>query len=493
MLIGLDVGRTGARALAIDDSGAVLSSAWAGYGTASPRPGWAEQDPSDWWAAAETVVRRVVSEVRGQAGEVAALGLSGQMGGAVFVDRRGEVIRPALVEGDWRSRPQCEAIAAIIGAKRVAETAGSAATTDSQASKILWLRDVEPVQYRHVRRVLLPKDYVRLRLTGEVTTDVSDASGTLLLDLQRRAWSDLVLNALGIAPDWLPSISESATITGALRPSVATGLGLPAGLPVAAGAGDVAAAAIGAGVVASGLISSSIDGGGRLVAHREEYAADPSGLLRILCSAVPGQYLEVASTPAAGRALDWWSDVLGGVAGGELVVSAEAIAPGADGLFFLPSFNIEGTSRGAFIGLRAHHRRGHLTRALMEGVVFSLREGMDLLRARASDVRRVTAVGSGAHPALWCQLEADMFNLPVETTVVGAAAALGAALLAGVAGGVFPDMASACKAAVRVDQVFEPDADRVARYGHIVHTARALALATAGSMAGRVPAPAAAR
>ncbi len=487
MLIGLDVGRTGARALAIDESGAVLASAWVGYDTSTPRPGWAEQNPHDWWAAAEAVVRRVVSEAGSQGGKVAALGLSGQMGGAVFLDRRGEAIRPALVEGDLRSGPQREEIASLVGAERVATVTGSAVTTASQASKILWLRDVEPVQYRHVRRVLLPKDYVRLRLTGELATDVSDASGTLLLDLQRRAWSDVMLGALGIASDWLPAVSESGVITGGLRPSVAAELGLPVGLPVAAGAGEVAAAAVGAGVVASGLITASIDGGGGLVAHREGCTVDPSGVLRILCSAVPGRYLEVASTPAAGRALDWWGDVLGGVATGELEVAAEAIAPGADGLFFLPSFNIEGTSRGAFIGLRADHRRGHLTRALIEGAVFSLGGGMQLLRARDGDARRVRTVGPRTHTELWCQLEADVFDLPVETTAVNEAAAFGAALLAGVGAGVFAHIAAACKA-VRVVRVFKPDAERVTRYAQMMHTYRALSLAINGSTAGRVPA-----
>ncbi|MDQ6884705.1 MAG: xylulokinase [Candidatus Dormibacteraeota bacterium] len=486
MLIGLDVGRSGARALAIDEAGAVLASAWAGYGTSNPRPGWAEQDPRDWWAAAEDVLGRVVAAARRQGGEVRALGLSGQMGGAVFLDRRGDVIRPALVEGDLRSQRQCEEIGALLGAERFAEIAGSALVTDSQAAKILWLRDVEPVQYRHVRRVLLPKDYVRLRLTGEVATDASDASGTLLLDLKRRAWSDVIIGALGVLPDWLPSVSESAVITGGLRPSVAADLGLPGGLPVAAGAGDAAAAAVGAGVSTSGLISSAIDGGGRLMAHRAGFDADPSGVLRVLCSAVPGRYLEVASTPAAGRAFDWWGDVLGGVDSGELMASAEAIAPGADGLYFLPSFNLEGTSRGAFIGLRADHRREHLTRALIEGVLFNLREGLDCLRARGADVRRVRAVGSRARTELWCRVAADVFNLPVETTLVDDAATVGAALLAGVAGGMFADVAAASAAGVRVERVFEPAADRAARYGQMVHTYRALSLATGGSTAGRM-------
>lgn len=484
MLIGLDVGRSGARALAIDKSGAVLASAWAGYGTSSPRPGWAEQNPRDWWAAVEDVLGRVVAAARPQDGEVTAIGLSGQMGGAVFLDRRGEVIRPALVEGDLRSQRQCDAIGALLGAERVAEIAGSAPTTDSQAVKILWLRDVEPVQYRHVRRVLLPKDYVRLRLTGELATDVSDASGTLLLDLQRRAWSDVMLGALGIPPDWLPAVSESAVITGGLRPSVATGLGLPAGLPIAAGAGDNAAAAIGTGIVRNGPIRSSIGTSGAMFAHRDGPEPDASGRLHTCCSAVPGRYHMMALTLSAGASLRWWRDLLGGAEGYEdLDALAETAPAGADGLFFLPYMSGERTphlnpaARGAFVGLRAHHTRAHLTRALMEGVIFSLRDGLELMRDLGVSPERVRATGGGARSSVWRQMQADVFDLPVESTA-DEGPAMGAALLAGVAAGAYRDVHEASDQALRLADVIEPDPARAARYGQLMHTFRALYSAT---------------
>ena len=267
MLLGLDVGITGTRALAIDESGSVLASAFVGYAVQRPRPGWTEQDPLVWWAAAQEALMRVAGDVGG-AGAVTALGLSGQMGGSVFLNAAGEVIRPALLWNDRRTVSQCDEITERVGADRLTEVTGISAWTGMQAPKILWLRDVEPVQYRHVRRVLLPKDYVRLRLTGEVATDVADASGTLLLDLKRRAWSEDLLDALGIPAEWLPSVSESCVVTGGLRPSVAASLGLPAGLPVAAGAGDAATVAIASGVVRSGLIHTAIGSCGMVVAHQ---------------------------------------------------------------------------------------------------------------------------------------------------------------------------------------------------------------------------------
>ena len=491
MLLGLDIGTSGARALAIDEAGTVVASASARYPMLTPRPGWTEQNPEGWWDATKEVVGRVASEA---SGEFTALGLSGQMHGSVFLNQAGEVVRPALLWNDQRTAMQCDEINTRVGAERLMAITGNPALTGFQAPKILWLRDVEPVQYRHVRRVMLPKDYVRLRLTGELATDVADASGTLLLDLRARAWSGEILDALGIPSEWLPSVSESATITGGLRPSVASELGLPAGLPVAAGAGDNAAAAIATGIVRGGLISSSIGTSGVLFAHRERADPDPSGRLHTFCSAVPGRYHLMSVTLSAGGCLRWWRDLLGGAMDYEELASLAETAPvGAEGLYFLPYLSGERTphlnpeARGAFIGLRAHHTRAHLTRALMEGVIFNLRDGLDLLRGLGVDVQRVRAIGGGARSRAWRQQQADIFNLPVEVMSGDEGPALGAALLAGVAAGSYGSVEDACERTLRTGEVIEPDRDRAARYGQLIHTFRALYPATQNSPTARVP------
>ncbi|MEO6796351.1 MAG: xylulokinase [Candidatus Dormibacter sp.] len=482
MLLGLEVGTTGAWALAIDESGSVVASAAASYRTLTPRPGWTEQDPEDWWAAAQAVLRQVAGEVQG---EVTALGLTGQMHGSVFLNQGGAVVRPALLWNDQRTGAQCEEITARVGKERLIAVTGNPALTAFQAPKVLWLRDVEPVQYRHVRRVLLPKDYVRLRLTGELATDVADASGTLLLDLKGRRWSQEILDALEIPIDWLPTVSESATITGGLRPSVAADLGLPTGLPVAAGAGDRAAAAIATGIVRSGVISSSIGTSGVLFAHRDGPAPDPSGRVHTFCSAVPGCYHLMAVTLAAGAVLRWWRDLLdAGVDYDQLAALAGTAPIGADGLFFLPYLSGERTphrnpqARGAFVGLRAHHTRAHLTRALMEGVIFSLRDGLEMMRGLGVSLERVRATGGGARSQAWRQMQADMFNLPVESLAVDEGPALGAALLAGVAAGVYRDVDDASHRALRLAEVIEPNPEFAARYAQLAHTFKALSSAT---------------
>ncbi|HEY8738457.1 MAG TPA: xylulokinase [Candidatus Dormibacteraeota bacterium] len=491
MLLGLDVGITGTRALAIDESGTVRASAFVGYGIHRPRPGWTEQDPLEWWAAAQEALARVAGEVGGVGlvgGEVTAIGLSGQMSGSVFLNAAGEVIRPALLWNDQRTGPQCAEITERVGAERLIELTGNPAWTAMQAPKILWLRDVEPVQYRHVRRVLLPKDYIRLRLTGELATDVADASGSLLLDSRRRAWSAEVLDALGIPAAWLPSVSESCVIAGGLRPSVAASLGLPAGLPVAAGAGDAAAAAIATGIVRSGLISVAIGSCGMLVAHRDGFGVDGSGRVGAMCSAVPGRYLVVSLTLAAGAAWRWWRDLLGGDVDYErLGRLAESSAVGARGLFFLPYLNggwpphdPDGVGRGAFVGLGAHHDQGDLTRAVMEGVVFSLRDGLDAMREMGVAIERVRVSGGGARSHVWRQMLADVFGLPVETMASEEGPAVGAALVAGVAVGEYRAVTEACDRTVRTGEVIEPDAGRAARYGELLHRFRALVRATQG-------------
>jgi xylulokinase len=468
-VVGLDVGTTGARAVAVDENGRVRVAASAEYPLLTPRPGWTEQDPADWWAGARTVLARVARETAGS--EVAALGLTGQMHGSVFLDARGDVIRPALLWNDQRTAVQCERITELVGADRLIALAGNPALTGFQAPKVLWLRDEEPEAYGRVEHVLLPKDYVRLLLTGELATDASDASGTLLLDVRRRDWAQPLLGALEIPRAWLPAVHESPAVTGRLLPDVAARLGMPAGIPVAAGGGDNAAAAVGTGIVRAGLVSSSIGTSGVVFAHSDEFAPDPSGRVHAFCHAVPGRYHLMGVTLSAGGSLRWWRDVLGGpLSYDDLAAAAAVVPPGAEGLLFLPYLTGERTphldpeARGAFFGLTARHDRGHLTRALMEGVVFSLRDSLEIMRGLGLAPSEVRATGGGARGALWVEMQADVYRTPVVRTAADEGPAYGAALLAGVAAGVFRDVDDACSRITLRSEVTKPDAKRAAVY-----------------------------
>jgi xylulokinase len=472
-LLGLDVGPAGAHAVAIDETGTIVASAFLEYATQSPRPGWVEQDPLDWWRAAAQVLARVAAE---PGGEIRGLGLTGQPG-SVFVDAEGVPVRPAILVSDRRAASRAVFISERIGAQRLIEISGSAAPPGYQAPGILWLRDVEPVQFRHTRRVLLPKDYVRLMLTGEVATDTADAAGTLLLDLRQRSWSDEILAALEIPVGWMPPVHESVEIAGGLRPSLAGQLGFPPGLPVAAGASAAATMAISAGIVAHGLIGSSIDRAGRVFTQIDDAVGDGAGRLQTACGPDPRRYQLSGMTASAGGSLRWWRDILGGRLGyEELCQQAESVAVGADGLYFVPHVDRDDTpllgagARGAFVGLRAHHTQAHLTRALLEGVVFSLRDRLEVMRTLGIEPQQVRATGGGARSGLWRQMQADVFALPVATMASATSPALGAALLAGVATGVFPDVAAASATMAQLDNVLEPDRERVARYEQLFRT-----------------------
>ena len=464
-LIGVDVGTSGTRALAVTTEGELVAEATRPHDLLTPRPGWTEQDPEQWWEATRAVLAEVARD------DVVGLGLTGQMHGSVFLDDAGAVIRPALLWNDQRTARECDEITERVGEQRLLELAGNPALTGFQAPKILWLAHEEPDAYARVARVLLPKDYVRLRLTGERATDASDASGTLLLDVRARDWSDAILDALEIPRAWLPDVYEGPAVTGTLRDDVAGELGLPAGLPVAAGGGDNAAAAVGVGVVREGAVSTSIGTSGVLFAHRDEFAPDPSGRVHAFCHAVPDAFHLMAVTLSAGGSLSWWRERLGGGADFDtLVAEAAAVEPGAEGLLFLPYLTGERTphldphARGAFVGLTVRHGRGHLTRAVMEGVVFSMRDGLEIMRGLGTPDGDLRAVGGGARSPLWMQLQADVYGRPIRRTVIDEGPAYGAALLGGVAAGAFADVNEASQRVRLREEVTEPDPERVRRY-----------------------------
>jgi xylulokinase len=485
VLVGLDVGTGGARAVAVDQSGNVVAEASSEYPLSSPRPGWTEQNPADWWGGAKEALGRVAADAGG--GEVAGIGLTGQMHGSVFLDSSDAVIRPALLWNDQRTGPQCEQITLAVGEERLISIAGNPALTGFQAPKIVWLRDEEPDNFGRLARVLLPKDYVRLMLTGEYATDASDAAGTLLLDVRARDWSGEILEALEIPGAWMPKVHEGPDITGALREDVAEELGLSSSIPVAAGGGDNAAAAVGTGIVGPGLVNSSVGTSGVLFAHAREFNPDPSGRLHAFCHAVPGAYHLMGVTLSAGGSLSWWRETVSGDYDG-LVAAASEVPPGSEGLIFLPYLSGERTphldpdARGAFFGLTARHGVAHMTRAVMEGVVFSLRDALEIMRGLGVPVEDVRATGGGARSCLWRELQADVYGTPVRRTVADEGPAYGAALLAGVASGTYADVDEASSVVELREEVTEPDPERVKAYEEHYEVYRSLYPATRSAM-----------
>jgi xylulokinase len=484
VLVGLDVGTGGARAVAVNGAGDVVAEASSEYPLMSPRPGWTEQDPADWWEGA----REALGKVAAEAGEeVAGIGLTGQMHGSVFLDSSDEVIRPALLWNDQRTHRQCEEITRAVGEERLISIAGNPALTGFQAPKIVWLRDEEPENFERIARVLLPKDYVRLHLTGGYATDASDAAGTLLLDVRARDWSREILDALEVPHEWMPEVYEGPESTGALRESVAEELGLPPGIPVAAGGGDNAAAAVGTGIVGPGLVNSSVGTSGVLFAHASEFNPDPSGRLHAFCHAVPGAYHLMGVTLSAGGSLSWWRETLGGDYD-ELVEAASEVPPGSEGLVFLPYLSGERTphldpkARGAFFGLTVRHGVAHMTRAVMEGVIFSLRDSLEIMRELGVPVEDVRATGGGARSALWRQLQADVYGTPIRRTVADEGPAYGAALLAGVASETYADVDEATSLVRLREEITEPDGERAKVYEEHYEIYRSLYPATSSAM-----------
>ncbi|HEX6709077.1 MAG TPA: xylulokinase [Rubrobacter sp.] len=482
VLVGLDVGTGGARAVAVDGSGNVVAEVSSEYPLHSPRPGWTEQDPADWWEGAKVALGKVAARE-----EVAGIGLTGQMHGSVFLDSSDDVIRPALLWNDQRTYRQCDEITRAVGEERLISIAGNPALTGFQAPKIVWLRDEEPQNFGRVARVLLPKDYVRLQLTGEYATDASDAAGTLLLDVRARDWSAEILDALEIPREWMPEVYEGPENTGALREDVAEELSLPPGIPVAAGGGDNAAAAVGTGIVGPGLVNSSVGTSGVLFAHASEFNPDPSGRLHAFCHAVPGAYHLMGVTLSAGGSLSWWRETLEGDYE-ELVGAASGVPPGSEGLVFLPYLSGERTphldpkARGAFFGLTVRHGAAHMTRAVMEGVIFSLRDSLEIMRELDVPVEDVRATGGGARSELWRQLQADIYGTPIRRTVADEGPAYGAALLAGVASGTFADVREATSVVKLREEITEPDSERAKTYEEHYEVYRSLYPATSSAM-----------
>ena len=485
--IGIDIGTTAARAVGVADSGRVIAAATSAYPLLTPRPQWTEQDPARWWQAAQIVLAEIVTRAGEQRGSVAGIGLTGQMHGSVFLDSAGEVIRPALLWNDQRTAAQCAWITERIGRDQLIKIAGNPALTGFQAPKVIWLRDNEPASYRRVAHVLLPKDYVRYRLSGDLATDASDAAGTLFLDLRARNWSAEICDALEVDAGWLPEVCESPDPTGTVQSAVAAELRLPPGVPVAAGGGDNAAAAIGTGIAGEGMASSSVGTSGVVFAHTGSPVIDAAGRVHAFCHAVPAAYALLGVTLSAGGSLRWWRDVTGRDYPA-LVAAASEVPPGSEGLLFLPYLSGERTphadpdARGAFFGLTARHTLAHLTRALMEGVLFSLREALDTIRDLGVHPAHLRATGGGSTSELWRQLQADIYGLAVWRLAVDEGAAYGAALLGHVAGGTFRDVNEAMTLVRPLEQADEPEPGARAIYDDLYAVYHCLYPKTAQAM-----------
>ena len=455
-LVGLDVGTTGVKALALSPEGNVLARVEESYELSTPHPGWAEQDPEDWWRAAERALAAL-------GGEPAAIGLSGQMHGLVVLDDRDRVLRPAILWNDQRTEAECVEIEERVGLARLIQLTGNRALTGFTAPKLLWLRRHEPTTYAQVAHVLLPKDYVRLRLTGEHAIDVADASGTLLFDVARRRWSQEMLEALQLDPAWLPRALESPEVSGETV----------AGIPVAAGAGDQAAAALGVGVDRPGPVSVVLGTSGVVFAALPAFAADPQARVHAFCHAVPGGWHAMGVMLSAGGSLRWLRDVLGPRGGyDELTAAAEEWPAGTEGLTFLPYLSGERTphadphARAAYAGLTLRHHRGALVRAVLEGVAYGLRDSLELLRELGVDPRDGRVSGGGARSDLWLRILASVLRLPIRRTAADEGSAFGAALLGGVAAGVFRDVHEAVATCVRLLEPVDPDPQWVDAYEH---------------------------
>ena len=466
--LGIDVGTGGTRAVLIDGAGQIVASETIEHVPfASPQTGWAEQDPDDWWRAAVAAIRAVLSHDNITPDSISAVGLSGQMHGAVLLDADDKLLRPSIIWCDQRSEAQCQQLTEQIGASRLIELTCNPALTGFTLPKILWVKDHEPEHWRRLRSLLLPKDYVRLRLTGDKAIDVADASGTLLLDVSARQWSREMLDAAGINDNVLPRLFESPEITGSVSQSAAELTGLRAGTPVVAGAGDQAAGAVGMGIVKPGSVSATIGTSGVVFAATNNPALDPKGRVHTFCHAIPNRWHVMGVTQGAGLSLRWFRDQFGLAPYDQLTAEAADVPAGANNLLWAPYLmgertpHLDPNARAALVGLTASHTRAHVVRAILEGVAFSLRDSLEIFRDMNVPIESIRLGGGGARSKLWRQIQADVYAHAVDIVQAEEGAAYGAALLAGVGGGLWKSVDDACADVVRVIDRIEPDAAAV--------------------------------
>jgi xylulokinase len=470
-VLGMDVGTGGTRALIVDERGRIVAAATEEHQPfASPKIGWAEQHPEDWWRAAGVAVRKALTQANLRGDQISCVGFSGQMHGAVMLDSEGEVVRPALIWCDVRTAKQCKELNERIGAERLIQLTCNPALPNFTLTKFLWVRENEPENWKRVRSVMLPKDYVRFRLTGERAIDVADASGTLMLDVAKRRWSPEVLQAAEIDASLLPAVFESQDVCGKVSVTGALATGLAAGTPAVAGAGDQAAGATGMGIVTPGAVSATIGTSGVVFAATDRPALDALGRLHTFCHAVPDRWHVMGVTQAAGLSLRWFRDRFGSSSsqsGGDpyekLTAEAASVPPGSDGLLWAPYLmgertpHLDADARGALVGLTASHTRAHIVRAILEGVAFSLKDTFTIFEEMKVPVKSIRLGGGGARSPLWRQIQADVYDHEVEMVEAEEGAAYGAAILAGVGAKIWPSVGAACDSVVRVVHRMQPN------------------------------------
>jgi len=473
--LGIDVGTGGTRALIMDVQGQVVASASAEHQHfASPRPGWAEQDPRDWWQACGVAVRKALQSGNIRAEDIGCVGFSGQMHGAVLLDSADEVVRPAIIWCDQRSEAQCSELEQLIGRDALIRLTCNPPLTNFTVTKFLWVRETEPQAWGRVAHVMLPKDYVRFRLTGERAIDMADASGTLLLDVANRKWSAEVLGKTGIDQKLLPALFESPQVCGNVSAAGSDATGLKVGTPVVAGAGDQAAGAVGMGIARVGAVSATIGTSGVVFASTDRPAMDPQGRLHTFCHAIPGRWHVMGVTQAAGLSLRWYRDQFGEASPGvqkkdgrdpyDVFAEEAATAPaGSEGAFWAPYLmgertpHLDPNARGAMVGLTASHTRAHVIRAILEGVAFSLKDTFTIFEEMKVPVTAIRLGGGGARSSLWRQIQADVYAHEVEVVAAEEGAAYGAAILAGTGAGAWASVEQACNAIVRVAKKITPN------------------------------------
>ena len=470
--LGIDTSTTSSKALLIDSNGVVIAVAAASHTLQTPKPLWSEQNPREWWDAVAASIKSVL-EKAGVSGErVVAVGLTGQMHGLILLDENGSVLRPAILWNDQRTQSQCDEIHQVIGKEKFIQITGNVALTGFTAPKILWVKENEPSVYARAKHVLLPKDYIRFCLTGEYAMDKADGAGTVLFDLKVRDWSDEVLAALGIPREWMPRTFEGTAFTGKVTEEAARLTGLKAGTPVAAGGGDQAAGAVGVGAVEPGIVGLTVGTSGVVFATTPSALIEPEGRLHAFCHAVPGMWHFMGVMLSAAGSLQWYRDTLApNVSFDELVKEAESAPAGSEGLLFLPYLSGERTpypdplARGSFVGLTLRHTRAHMTRAVLEGVAFGLKDSFTLIQnAGLGKITQVRASGGGTKGALWRQILASALEAELVTVNTSEGTAFGAALLAGVGAGTWSDVASACKSTIQITGQTLPDDAQVNSY-----------------------------
>ena len=491
-VLGIDVGTTAVKAMLVAGDGAVLAESEIEHPVSVPRPGWSEQHPDLWWRSAVLAVREAVQSAdrRNFALEIAAVGISGQMHSSVFLDRHGEVIRHAILWNDARTTAQCREILDKVGMEGLRATVGNLPLEGFTAPKLLWLRENEPENYARLHTLLLPKDYIRYRMSGEYATDPSDASGALLYDVRARVWAQPMLDALQVDREILPPVVESAELSGTVSAAAAAELGIPAGIPIVGGGADNPAGAVGSGTTAAGVMQVSIGTSGAVVLPTHEPRIPERMSLHTFCHCAPDLWYYMGVVLSAGSSLRWLRDTFApGASYNALTAEAELVKVGSEGLLFLPYLSGERTphsdanARGVFFGLSFAHGSGHLTRAVIEGVCFALRDSLELMRRQGATTGEVRAIGGGARSPMWLQTLADVLGLPISTIRPQGGAAYGAARLAAVGCGMFPGIGDAVRAGVATEIAAEPHPAHSAAYDELYAAFKRLYPALEGEFA----------